>query len=130
MFASKVESVCGMRPTHIKNIQARSRHLKVGRVDDFTFVVDSSSDLHQRHTVKLTPDENGRIHSSCTCEWSQFRGVGCVHVMATLNYVAQQKGRKLSFWQTETDAKRQKNRTFELTGENTTEQVWITSRES
>ncbi len=119
-----------MKPTHIKNIQSRSRHLNVERLDDFTFAVDSSTDLSQRHFVKLTPDADGRIHSSCTCEWSQFRGVGCVHVMATLNHVAQQKGRKLSFWQTETDAKRQKNRTFELTGENTTEQVWITSRAS
>jgi hypothetical protein len=119
-----------MKPTNIKNIQSRSRHLNVGRVDDFTFAVNSSSDPNQRHIVKLVPDKKGRIHSRCTCEWSQFRGVGCVHVMATLNAVAQQKGRKLSFWQTLADAKRQKNRTFELTGTNTNEQVWITSRAS
>lgn len=119
-----------MKPTHIKKIQARSRKLDVGRVDDFTFAVDSSSDPGQRHIVKLVPDEQGRIHSSCTCQWSQFSGVGCVHVMATLNFIAEQKGRKLSFWQTEADAKRQKNRTFELTGTDDDEQVWITSRAS
>lgn len=119
-----------MKPTHIKQIQARSRGLRVGRVDDYTFAVDSSSDPAQRHIVKLIPDAHGRIHSSCTCQWSQFSGVGCVHVMATLNFIAQQKGRKLSFWQTEADAKRQKNRMFELTGTDDEEQVWITSRAS
>ena len=119
-----------MKPTHIKKIQSRSRHLSVTRIDDYTFSVDSSSDPNSRHIVKLVPDKEGRIHSTCSCEWSQFHGVGCVHVMATLNYVAQQKGRKLSFWQTESDARRQKNRTFELTGENSEEQVWITSRAS
>jgi hypothetical protein len=119
-----------MKPTHIKDIQSRSRHLNVDRIDGFTYTVNSVSDADQHHKVKLIPDKDGRIQSSCTCEWSQFRGVGCVHVMATLNHVAQKKGRKLSFWQTESDAKRQKNRTFELTGENTSEQVWITSRAS
>ena len=119
-----------MMPTHIKQIQARSRKLKVGRVDDFTFAVDSSTDPNQRHMVTLIPDKDGRIQSSCTCEWSQFRGVGCVHVLATLNHVAEQKGRKLSFWQTRADAKRQKNRMFELTGTRKQEQVWITSRAS
>ena len=117
-----------MKPTHIKNIQSRSRHLSVERLDDFTFAVNSLSDPDQPHEVTLIPDKDGRIQGTCTCEWSQFRGVACVHVMATLNHVAEQKGRKLSFWQTETDAKRQKNRTFELTGEKTGEQVWITSR--
>lgn len=100
----------------------------VGRVDEYTFAVDSSTDPNQRHIVTLKPDENNRIHSTCTCEWSKFRGVGCAHVMATLNFVAEQKGRKLSYWQTEADAKRQKNRTFELTGMSGDEQVWITSR--
>ena len=117
-----------MKPKNIKNIQAKSRHLVVGRVDDYTFAVDSSSDPNQRHIVTLKPDKQGRIHSTCTCEWSQFSGVGCVHVMATLNFIAEQKGRKLSFWQTEADAKRQKNRIFELTDRRGREQVWITSR--
>lgn len=119
-----------MKPAHIKQIQARSRKLLVERMDDYTFAVDSSSAPNQRHIVTLIPDAQGRIHSSCTCEWSQFHGVGCVHVMATLNFVAEQKGRKLSFWQTKADAKRQKNRTFELTGTDDEEQVWITSRAS
>lgn len=119
-----------MKPINIKKLQARSRKLDVGRVDDFTFAVNSASDPSQRHIVTLIPDSLGRIQSTCTCEWSQFRGVGCAHVMATLNFVAEQKGRKLSFWQTEADAKRQKNRIFELTRLNGKEQVWITSRAS
>ena len=119
-----------MTPIHIKKLQSRSRRLDVGRIDDFTFAVDSSSDPHGRHIVKLVPDKEGRIHGSCTCEWSQFHGIGCVHVMATLNAVAEQKGRKLSFWQTEADAKRQKNRIFELASESSNDQVWITSRAS
>ncbi len=117
-----------MKPKHIKNLQSKSRKLIVGRVDESTFAVDSSSDPNQRHIVTLKPDANGRIQSTCTCEWSQFRGVGCAHVMATLNFVAEQKGRKLSFWQTEDDAKRQKNRIFKLTNQSGREHVWITSR--
>lgn len=117
-----------MKPKNIKHIQQKSRNLVVGRVDDTTFAVDSSSDPNQRHIVTLKPDRDGRIQSSCTCEWSQFRGVGCAHVMATLNFVAEQKGRKLSFWKTLADAKRQKNRLFELTNLRGRGQVWITSR--
>jgi len=117
-----------MTPKNIKHIQAKSRDLEVGRVTDEVYAVDSSSDPNQRHIVTLKPDKNGRIRSTCTCEWSKFRGIGCAHVMATLNFVAEQKGRRLSFWQTEADAKRQKNRIFELTGERGQEQVWITSR--
>lgn len=117
-----------MKPKNIKQIQRRSRNLKVGRVDNYTFAVDSSSDDEQRHIVKLIPDEDGRIHGSCTCEWSQFQGIACVHVMATLNHVANQKGRKLSFWRSKADAIRQKNRIFELLGLRPADPVWITSR--
>ena len=62
-----------MKPTHIKQIQARSRNLTVERLDAYSFAVDSTSDPNQRHIVKLIPDEDGRIHSSCSCEWSQFQ---------------------------------------------------------
>ena len=119
-----------MKPQHIKQLQHRSRDLRVGRVDDKTFVVDSKSNPDQRHIVHLIPDQDGRIHSTCTCTWGRFRGIACSHVMATLNYVAEQKGRKLSFWDKEEDAKRQKNRIFELAGTDNDDYVWITSRAS
>lgn len=119
-----------MRPQHIKQLQHRSRDLRVGRVNETTFAVDSATDPDQRYIVKLVPDRKGRIHSSCTCTWGRFKGVACSHVMATLNHVAEQKGRKLSFWENEEDAKRQKNRIFELAGSNNADYVWITSRAS
>jgi hypothetical protein len=51
--------------------------------------------------------------------------------MAALEYLAGMKERTLSFWPTQADARRQKQRVFYLTGshQNTdTEGVWITSR--
>ena len=117
-----------MKPTNIKKLQSRSRDLRVARVNSHTFRVTSISHPEHEHFVTLVPDQDGRIHSTCNCEWSRFQGIACTHVMAALDFVAKQKGRKLSFWQTQEDARRQKNRIFELTGRDET--VWITSRAS
>jgi hypothetical protein len=50
--------------------------------------------------------------------------------MAALEFLASSKGRKLSFWSTLEEAKRQKHRVFFLTasGKRGEDGVWITSR--
>jgi hypothetical protein len=120
-----------MKPKNIKQLQAQSRQLEARRVDKHTLAVQSASNALANHivTVEFYPDNT--IHARCTCEWALNRGIACTHVMAALEYLAGMKERTLSFWPTQADARRQKQRVFYLTGshQNTdTEGVWITSR--
>lgn len=118
-----------MKPKNIKELQARSRELRVRRIGKDTFAVESANNPNGNHVVTVRFSRNGIVHTRCSCEWARHRGVACVHVMAALDYLADLKGRKLSFWLTEQDARRQKNRVFYLdTGTGIQDGVWITSR--
>jgi hypothetical protein len=120
-----------MKPTNIKELQARSRRLSVHGIDGRTFIVDSGSNAVSSHVVTVHFDADGmNIHARCTCNWAVHKGVACTHVMAVLESLAALKGRTLSFWLTREDAVRQKHRTFFLTGANPNDGVWITSRNS
>lgn len=117
-----------MKPTHIKRLQSRRRDLNVHPVKRDTFAVSSVSNPALLHivTVKFLNDQT--VHARCTCPWAQYRGVGCSHVLATLEHLAATKGRTLSFWLDETEARRQRNRIFLLTDGTRDDGVWITSR--
>ncbi|MGJ3240634.1 MAG: SWIM zinc finger family protein [Anaerolineae bacterium] len=119
-------------PKHIKDLQDASRDLQVRRVDRLTYVVESRSQPNALHTVTVTFDNDGRtVQARCTCAWANFNGIACAHVLATLEYMAEQKARTLSFWQDETSARRQKHRLFKLVSPRHAEDeplIWITSR--
>jgi len=118
-----------MKPTHIKQLQSNANNLRVVALEPGKLAVESTSDPLNSHIVHVVFLKNGDVRTSCTCEWSQFRGVGCSHTLAALEYLAEHKGRKLSFWADETDARRQKRRTFRLSHMGSTrDKLWITSR--
>jgi len=48
--------------------------------------------------------------------------------MAALEHLAARKGRRLSFWLSEDDARRQKRRVFFMPDKRQKNGVWITSR--
>jgi hypothetical protein len=116
-----------MIPKNIKSLQAQSRQLQARLVDKNTLVVESVSNPQASHivTVQFAPD--GEIHARCTCPWALHNGIACSHVMAALDHLAALKARKLSFWSSHDEARRQKHRTFSLKGSKN-EAIWITSR--
>jgi len=116
-----------MIPTNIKSLQHESRRLRVREVDRNTFVVQSTTNPSANHIVTVCFGPHGEtVHARCTCAWAMHNGIACTHVMAALEHLAAYKDRTLSFWQTEADARRQKQRVFQLT--NGRDGVWITSR--
>lgn len=118
-----------MKPKQIKFIQAKSRDMHVMHINPTTLLVESQSDDLNNHVVRVQFMPNGEVRTECTCEWSQYHGVACAHTMAALEHLAERKGRTLSFWLTENDARRQKQRIFYLTHrKHPTDGVWITSR--
>lgn len=120
-----------MKPKNIKKLQWESRKLRARWVDRNTLAVESASNPLANHIVTVYFGKNDEVHARCTCPWAINRGVACSHVMAALEYIAQHKRRKLSFWSTEEEARRQKQRVFHLSGGiNREDGVWITSRTS
>ena len=118
-----------MKPKHIKSLQTTSRELTCRMLDKHTIVVTSASNPNGHHVVTVHFDESNHVHARCTCEWARHRGVGCSHVMAALEHMANLKKRTLSFWTNEDDARRQKHRRFFLVGGGNEKQgIWITSR--
>ncbi len=117
-----------MKPTEIKKLQARSRRMTVRLVAPNTFVVTSRSNPYAHHIVTVESKAGGVISARCTCPWAQNGGLGCSHVMASLNYLAARKNRVISFWHNEAEARRQKNRILKLAGFGRDEELFITSR--
>lgn len=118
-----------MKPTNIKTLQSRSKGLRVRQVNPQTYVVESVSNPVANHivTVRFGPDD--AVHARCTCPWAINSGIACSHVLATLEYLAGRKGRRLSFWLNEADARRQKHRLFRLVDAQDQDGIWITSRD-
>lgn len=117
-------------PKQIKDLQYKSRDLTVRRIGrDFRYIVESASQPDDKYEVSVEFDENRVVHATCTCAWANYNGIACSHVLATLEHMASQKGRTLSFWQSEDAARRQKHRLFQLAGKNHHDIIWITSRQ-
>ncbi|MEM9953908.1 MAG: SWIM zinc finger family protein [Chloroflexota bacterium] len=118
-------------PKNIKELQDASRDLTVHFVNRLTYRVESRSNPENPYIVRVNFDDGRTVQAICTCPWATFNGIGCAHVMATLEHLASQKDRTLSFWNDETDARRQKHRLFKLIGNQDSKDqsnVWITSR--
>lgn len=115
-------------PANIKNLQHKSRDLQARRVDNGTYVVESTTNPTAHHVVTVNfSSEKREIQARCTCAWAEHNGIACSHVLATLEYMAALNARTLSFWTDEDAARRQKHRLFHLVG-NRKDSVWITSR--
>lgn len=117
-----------MKPREIKRLQSRSRHLRVRTVTPNTLIVNSRTNPNSQHIVTLETSPEGIIHARCTCPWAQNGGFGCTHVMASLNYLAAQQKRSISFWPDLEDAERQHHRTLQLTNGEGDDAIYITSR--
>ncbi len=117
-----------MRPVEIKKLQQRSRRLQVRLVAPNTLVVTSRSNPYAHHIVTIETQPDGAILARCTCPWAQNGGLGCSHVMASLNYLAARQKRVISFWDREEDANRQKHRVLRLAGSRPEDDLFITSR--
>lgn len=117
-----------MRLKHIKQLQRQSKRLKVQRVNKRTLRVESQSDPAVPHTVRVQFQPNGIVHAQCDCEWARIHGTPCTHVMAALEHLAEIKGRRLSYWLSSEDARKQKHRVFYLVGRDEHSGLWITSR--
>ncbi len=117
-----------MKPTEIKKLQQRSRHLRVRRVAPNTLVVTSRSNPHAHHIVTLETENGATIHARCTCPWAQNGGYGCSHVMAALIYLATKQQRAISFWAHLEEAKKQRHRILKLAGVGPDGDIYITSR--
>ncbi|MCC7450694.1 MAG: SWIM zinc finger family protein [Anaerolineae bacterium] len=123
-----------MKPTRIKELQARSKHLLVRVIDPvapgepYVLIVNSGTRTTLNRVVTVKFERNGSITARCTCKWAEHGGVACTHVIAALNKLAERKNRALSFWLSQEDAHRQKHGVFKLRGERADDQVWITSR--
>jgi hypothetical protein len=89
-----------------KEIQSRSRCHEVRQV--------------RANWYKVTSSETGRVYDvglglnggTCTCEWGRQRPdddrrSACSHVVAAINYRAEQKGRRVSAWNSKEQALRQ-----------------------
>jgi hypothetical protein len=92
--------------SHAKEIQDKSRRHIVRRVRPNWYKV-SSGDTHRVYDVAL-----GLNGGTCTCQWGRQRPdedhrSACSHVVAALNYRAEQQGRRVSAWSSETAARRQ-----------------------
>lgn len=119
-----------MKPKDIKRLQRLARGLRVTRLSRDMFVVESKSSGSGHYIVTIHYDDEGTLHSRCSCAWSTHGGYGCSHVMAALTYLAERKQRAVSFWTTREDAERQRNRMLRLTGSRADEanSLWITTR--
>jgi hypothetical protein len=121
-----------MKPTQLKTLQSKSKQLEVRLIsperqgEPFRAVVESNAALSHIVTIRFQTD--GGITTECTCAWAEHGGVGCSHVIAALNRLAERKRSSLSFWLTPEEARRQKRRVFKLTAGSGRESLWVTSR--
>ena len=123
-----------MRPRQLKVLQAKSKALQAQVIkpahttEAFVIVVGSGSMgvLNRIVTVRFLRD--GTINARCTCQWAEHGGIACSHVIAALNKLAERKHRRLSYWLTPEEAYRQKKALFQLSGEHSSDAIWITSR--
>ncbi|NWF67528.1 MAG: SWIM zinc finger family protein [Chloroflexi bacterium] len=118
-----------MRPTNLRKLYTQSKGLKARVINAHTVAVTSVTSPQANHIVTVDYEADGTIQARCTCPWAIHGGVACSHVMAALEALAAKRGRKLSFWRSRDEARRQKRRIFCLRSAAPSEEgIWITSR--
>jgi hypothetical protein len=99
--------------THAKQIQKKSRTHIVRQIGSNWFKV---FDVESERVYDVNLGLNG---GTCTCAWGQHRPErdhrsGCSHVIAAMNYRAQQHGRQVSVWTSKRAAQRQHRPLLEI----------------
>ena len=119
-----------MKPKNIKTLQRRGKDLEAHVLNAHTIIVSSTTGSSANHVVTVEYEPDDIIRARCTCAWAINGGIGCSHVIAALEKLAEIKGRTLSFWDDRDEAERQKRRLFYLAGGKRSEDqgLWITSR--
>ncbi len=89
----------------LKALQRASRRLDVVRVSDRAerYIVSSASQPGRFYNVQIDPEA---LTGQCTCQWAQYGGVNCKHVLAVLRACFAARG-ALSFWDSPEAAQRQ-----------------------
>lgn len=97
----------------VKALQQASKRLVVIPRDSEhgRYLVESGQQPGQHYEVVVQQDG---LSGHCTCLWAQYGGINCKHVLAALREAHADEG-ELSFWPTQTAARRQHRRV--LTGE-------------
>jgi hypothetical protein len=90
-----------------KAMQTKSKTHEVTHLTGDTYTVKSGS---SKNEYKVTVSGQG---ATCSCEWSKYRPAndrrsGCSHVISVINYIEAGRGRKVSAWASEDDARRQR----------------------
>jgi hypothetical protein len=116
-----------MKPTNLKKLYDQSKDLKARVLNAHTVAVGSITNPAANHIVTVEYARDGSIHARCTCPWALHGGVACTHVLAALEALALMRGKRLSFWHSREEARRQKKRIFCLRDPQS-EGIWITSR--
>jgi hypothetical protein len=70
------------------------------------YVVESAQQAGQHYEVAV---QQQALSGHCTCQWAQYGGINCKHVLAALRAAYADQG-TLSFWPTPTAARRQHRR--------------------
>ncbi|MFN8376912.1 MAG: SWIM zinc finger family protein [Anaerolineae bacterium] len=118
-----------MKPTNLKKLYAQSKDLKARVLNAHSVAVTSITSPNANHIVTVEYDQDGTIHARCTCPWAIHGGVACTHVLAALEALAEKRGKRLSFWRSQEEARRQRRRIFCLRDhEAVNDGIWITSR--
>ena len=118
-----------MKPTNLRKLYAQSKDLKARVLNAHTVAVTSLTNATANHIVTVEYCADGSIEARCTCPWAIYGGVACTHVMAALEALAKKRGKRLSFWHSQEEAKRQRRRVFCLRDQEAkTDGIWITSR--
>ena len=91
---------------NVKSIQSKAKKNAVTRISNSLYEVTSSTSGNV-YKVRIQGDQG-----SCTCDWAKYRPssdtrCGCSHVVAAFEFIAEEKGRTVSPWGNEADAKRQ-----------------------
>ena len=92
----------------VKTLQQASHKLLVIPRDPEhgRYLVESEQQPNQHYEVAVQHDT---LSGHCTCLWARYGGINCKHVLAALREAYAEQG-DLSFWTTQTAARRQHRR--------------------
>lgn len=98
---------------NVKTIQNKAKKNTVAHVSGNLYKVTSATSGNE-YAVRIHGD-----CGTCTCDWSKYRPShdqrsGCSHVVAVFDYIAEEKGRSVSAWNSQEDADRQHRPTLNI----------------
>ena len=103
---------------HSRQSSARN-HTVIANRHGFRVVSGSSFKSYHVHIGY----EDGKIGSSCSCDWCRYGGECCSHIMAVLMHLASKQNRSIRFWTSLDEAQRQHRRLLSVGSD-----IYITTR--